>query len=226
MTVRTASNTVFVAGLSLGTGGFAQSFNAQVTADNHYQLYIGNTAGTQLTFIGQNESGAGGSTGANNWSVAESWNFTLGANQRIYLVAWDAGGQGGWLGQFTSVATTLLSGSSSWTYTASSAANPGDSQPNLLPTLLSDIAAASSGNTWTSNPGSYGANGVSPWGTVAGISGSAQWLSVPSNGGSVMIFRSNYSGVAAVPEVPGWSAGVAVAALGVGAALRRRFRNR
>lgn len=211
---------VTACGLAL-TRAAAQSFSAQVTADNHYQLYIGDTAGTQLTLIGQNESGSTGNPGAYNWSEPESWNFQLSLGQRIYVVAWDAGGQGGWLGQFGSVAGTLFSNPSSWRYTTSSAANPGDSQPNLLPTLLLDIASASSGGSWMANSSSSGANGTGPWGTIPGIGSSAEWLNVPSNFGPVTIFRSEFVGV---PEAPGASAAIAVAVVGAAVAFRHHRR--
>jgi hypothetical protein len=205
------------------TRAAAQSFSAQVTADNHYQLYVGDTAGTQLTLVGQNESGSTGSPGTYNWSQPESWNFQLSLGQRIYVVAWDAGGQGGWLGQFGSVAGTLFSQPSSWRYATSSAANPGDSQPNLLPTLLLDIASASSGGSWQANPTSAGANGAGPWGTIAGIGASAEWLKIPSDFGPVTIFRSEFVGV---PEAHGVSAAIAAVSLGASVAVRRlRRRN-
>jgi hypothetical protein len=211
---------VTACGLAL-TRAAAQSFSAQVTADNHYQLYIGDTAGTQLTLVGQNESGSTGNPGAYNWSEPESWNFQLSLGQRIYVVAWDAGGQGGWLGQFGSVAGTLFSNPSSWRYTTSSAANPGDSQPNLLPTLLLDIASASSGGSWMANPSSSGANGTGPWGTIPGIGSSAEWLNVPSNFGPVTVFRSEFVGV---PEAPGVSAAVAAVVVGAAVAFRHHRR--
>jgi hypothetical protein len=198
----------------------AQSFTAQVTSDNHYQLLVGNANGSLLTLVGQNEAGSAGNPGTFNWSLPETWNFQLGAGQRIYVVAWDNGGVGGWLGQFSSLAATLLSRPADWRYTPSSFANPGDSQPNLLPTLISDIAAATSGNLWQSNPVSAGANGASPWGTISGIGASAEWLTVPANSGPVMIFRSEFAGV---PEASTWAAvGAAATAAGFQVLNRRR----
>jgi hypothetical protein len=208
----------------LGTASAAlgQSFTAQITADNHYQLFIGNSNGSLLTPIGQNEAGSTGNPGTFNWSLPETWNFQLGIGQRIFVVAWDNGGSAGWLGQFSSLAGTLLSRPADWRYTQSSVANPGDSQPNLLPALISDIATATSGNLWLANPSSGGANGTGPWGTIAGISGSAEWLSLPANTGPVMIFRSEFLGV---PEASTWAA-VGAAATAAGLQVLNRRRNR
>jgi len=200
----------------------AQSYTAQVTADNHYQLFIGNANGSLLTLVGQNEAGSAGNPGTFNWSLPETWTFQLGAGQRIYVVAWDNGGSGGWLGQFSSLASTLLSRPADWRYTQSTFANPGDTQPNMLPTLISDIAAATSGNLWQSNPASAGANGAGPWGTISSIAASAEWLTVPGNSGPVMIFRSEFAGV---PESSTWAA-VGAAATAAGFQVRNRRRNR
>lgn len=181
---------------ALTLGVSAQAVSARITADNHYQLFYGNANGSLLSFVGQNEATSSGS-GGNNWSEAESFTFTPSAGQFIYVVAWDAGGVGGWLGQFTSLAGTLLSKPANWSYYQSNITNPGDSQPSMLSSVISNIAAAQSGSLWQSNPTSAGLNGVSPWGTISGISNQAEWLSVPSNNGPVYIFRTE---ALSVPE--------------------------
>jgi hypothetical protein len=197
----------------------AQTFTASLTADNHYQLFVGDANGSLLSFVGQNEASSAGSPGANNWSVPENWNFNLGAGQFIYVVAWDAGGIGGWLGQFSTLAGTILSRPASWRYYQTTLTNPGDSQPNMTVTMASQIATAQAGNLWLSNPTSYGINGTSPWGTIAGIGSAAEWLSVPSNSGPVVVFRSDLS---AIPEPGTTAACVAVIAGGAWTWLRRR----
>jgi len=88
--------------------------------------------------------------------------YTLGSLSQYYLhiAATDAGGVAGLLGQFTlgsgyhfaNGATSLLTGS------------------NLITANTTGFANAYTATT------SYGVNGVSPWGTLGGIAGNAQWV--------------------------------------------------
>ena len=71
---------------------------ATFTADNHYAIY-GEYDGT-LELIGSNESGASGSPGAYNWSLAET--FTFDTPDTVYIAAWsDDRVAQGLLGQLT-----------------------------------------------------------------------------------------------------------------------------
>jgi hypothetical protein len=196
----------------------AQAVSARLTADNHYQLFYGNADGSLLTFVGQNEATSAGNPGTYNWSEAESFTFTPSPGQYLYVVAWDSGGAAGWLGQFSSIAGTLLSKPANWSYYQSGIANPGESQPSMLGAVVSNIAAAQAGSQWLSNPASSGLNGVSPWGTISGISSSAEWLTVPNNGGPVYIFRSE---ALSVPEAS-TNAALVGSTLAVGWMLWRR----
>src|SRR5262245_64070490 len=74
---------------------------ATLTADNHYALYAGQADGSQLTLLGTNELGPGGAPGAFNWSLPETWTFSVGEGDYIYVLAWDDGGAQMWTGQFT-----------------------------------------------------------------------------------------------------------------------------
>lgn len=77
-----------IIGISFAKAGNVVSVNGTITADNHYALYYGSNNGSSLTFVGQNESGFGGSPGNYNWSVAENWNFTMNEGDYIYIAAW------------------------------------------------------------------------------------------------------------------------------------------
>ena len=67
---------LFAAALTVAASNAgAVTIDATITADNHYGLYVGGANGTPMTFIGQNESGAGGAPGEFNWSIPESYQF-------------------------------------------------------------------------------------------------------------------------------------------------------
>ena len=162
-----------LAGLILS--GHAQAFeiDATITADNHYGLYVGNADGSNLSLIGRNEYGSGGSTGGYNWQHPESYNFELGTDQYVYIVAWDDGGPQSWIGQFgLDNGNWLYSNQSDWVSTVGSGPNPGTygELPGLA-LLGQDILNAS----WTA-PGASVANGASPWGTITGISEDADFI--------------------------------------------------
>ncbi len=60
---------------------------ATFTADNHYGLFPGTADSSNLSFIGRNKVGTVGNPGSSNWSLPESWNFTPGVGEHIYVVA-------------------------------------------------------------------------------------------------------------------------------------------
>ncbi|HZW06118.1 MAG TPA: PEP-CTERM sorting domain-containing protein [Phycisphaerales bacterium] len=210
-----------IATLALAAAANADIVSATVTADNHYALYTGTD--DAVTFIGRNEMGAGGTPGTYNWSQPETWSFTTGSY--IYIAAWsdDAVAQG-LLAQVTGLSDTYHSGDARWqVFPTFVNLGDGDAAPTGMQ-LTAYIADANSGNKWEA-PHVGAANGIGPWGAIAGIGSAPRWMWVqnpgqadPLQGGSgygeMLIFRMS------VPA-PG-----AAAALGLGglAALRRRRR--
>jgi uncharacterized protein (TIGR03382 family) len=204
----------------VGAAANAELVTGTITADNHYALY--SSAGSTFSFHGGNEMGAGGSPGQYNWSEAESYSFEVG--EYLYIAAWsdDSVAQGVLAEFYSDSLGTILSGDPRWEVYGTNV-NLGDGSPH--PTAL-DIAGhvnfADTNSLWEST--FVGANnGVSPWGTIAGITGSAQWMwknvigdSDPLNGGSgaseMLIFRT---------QVPG-PGSLALLALGGVVGRRRR----
>jgi len=172
-----------------------------LTADNHYGLYLGDAQGANLTFIGRNEYGTYGSPGAYNWSLPEQWDFAVGPDQYLYVMAWDDGGPQGWIGSFTWDNIELASNTSDWVSAIAPAGNPGTNGnlPNVN-VLAGYIASA----TWQA-PAASAVNGSAPWGTVAGV-GNGQWIWHDTLATSSVtdtqfaMFRSANPLVSAVPE--------------------------
>ncbi len=170
----------------------SSNITGHLTADNHYGLFTGNDNGSDLTFVGRNEYGPDGNPGEFNWSIGEEWNFFLDDDDYIYIVAWDdANIDESWIGQFIlNSGETLLSVEGSWEYIIASGSNPGDyGEVPSNSELQSEISSAN----WQS-VNSRGDNGMSPWGTIAGISSDADFLNTttPSNG-NYTIFRTKFA---------------------------------
>lgn len=195
------------------------SVDVTITADNHYGLFTGDSTG--LVFIGNNETGPGGSPGTYNWSRPESFSFTAGSY--VYIAAWsDDNVAQGLLAQMTVNGSPLHSGDARWEVYPTFK-NRGDNDP--VPTtgfMLPEIQKADAQNLWQVpfvGPGNL--SSTTPWGQVPGITSAAKWMWIntpgdtdPLNGGSgygeVLIFRT------AVPT-PG-----AMALFGVGGLLAMR----
>lgn len=213
-----------VAAMVLSVCGAAHAgVTATLTADNHYALYTGNSA-SDITFIGRNELGAGGSPGAYNWSQAETWNFNPGAY--IYVAVWsdDAVAQG-WLGQFVfDDGPTVLSSSAGWEYVGTDL-NLGDGDP--APTtgdIGSWVTLADTNELWAT-PFVGGTNGVTPWGSIAGVSNTAAWTwGNPNNRVNPLVGGDNFEEyqIFRMPTgVPSPGAGM-TALLGAGVLVRRK----
>jgi hypothetical protein len=151
----------------------ALGVTATLTADNHYALYLGQVDGSQLTLLGTNELGEAGNPGASNWSLPETWSFSVDEGGYIYVLAWDDGGPQMWSGQFTlSDGTSLFSDTTGWEFVVASGLNPtaSGSIPTLA-TVTSDIAGA----TWEA-PHASTPQGSSPWFGIPGLSPAAQMI--------------------------------------------------
>jgi len=136
---------------------------------HHFGLYYGAADGAELTFVDRNEKG--GDVGSPpNWQVPVSSTFTPAATDRIYVVAWNDGGQQMWMGNFNLPGgQTLLSNTTDWQWAAGSGANPGpQGDVPSITTLTSDSQNANWQTVIASLP-----YGTSPWSPVAGINSSA-----------------------------------------------------
>ncbi len=148
----------------------ATTISGALTADNAFFAYIGTSNISQGTLVAQ----------GNSWSQTFTFsNFALTPGNTYYLQieGINYGGPGAIIGQFTlsdsnfefaNLTQTLLTEPSDW----SASYNDSNSNPN-------------SQQTWVAPTGtvtSQGANGVGPWGTRSGISGSADWIDGTTNG--------------------------------------------
>ena len=92
---------------------------ATVTADNHYALYHGLENGDSLAFVGRNEVNKPGDPGQYNWSLPETFNFSVQSGEYLYLAGWgDDTSAEGVLGQFdlstSIISETILTGDQGW----------------------------------------------------------------------------------------------------------------
>ncbi len=168
---------------------------AHVTADNHYGLYVGNETGSELRFVGRNETGALGDPGVFNWVLAETWTFSADGGEYLYLVAWDDEDQQMWIGDFvTSGSRTIVSDISSWLYVVPDSGQALERNASV-PVALTDLARIIEPAQWQ-HPAEQFSNGVGPWLTIEGIDASAQFIwhdtvyGDSSSDGRFVVFRS------------------------------------
>lgn len=148
----------------------AASISGSLTADNAFFAYISTSNSVRGTLVAS----------GNDWGTTFSFsNFALTAGQTYYLQieAINYGGPGAILGdfnlsdtgfQFANGTQNLLTNTTNWL------AIYNDSNKN-----------ASTEQPWVTPSGgvtSQGANGVGPWGTRSGISGSALWIDGTTDG--------------------------------------------
>ncbi len=217
---------IAAAGVIAAVAGFASAgpITATFTADNHYAIFT--RSHNTFSLVSGNETGASGSTGGYNWSAAETHLFD--ATGWVYIAAWsDKSVAQGLIGQLTTASETILSGDLRWDVLSTGVdRTTGDPYPTVAE-MTSWVLAGDDEYAWES-PHIGGANGLAPWGTIAGVSGTARWMwrnseevSNPLLGGNdhgeLLIFRIP---VSAIPA-PG---PIALAGLG-GLMLARRRRS-
>lgn len=179
----------------------ADPITATITADNHYALYVGNSSGTQIDFVGRNEFGYWGEPGTYNWSLPETFSFEINPDDYIYIAAWsDRTLAQGVIAQF-------IDGNGSLFYTdntrweksltfqslADGSAAPTEAQLSVRIELAtwSPVTDALSSGSW-------------PWGAIPGIGSDAEWiwgsnLLGESGPGEYQMFRTRVSQLAPEP---------------------------
>lgn len=199
------------------TEATAVSIKSTITADNFYGILHGNEDGSTLNFVGRNETGNSGNPGQYNWSQAETWNFNIDADDYLYVVTWDDGRVAeSWLSEFEIGGQTVLTGDEDWEFIK------GGNNPYLENQNINAMPSNSELESFISNGGwadtiSIGTNGMSPWGTISGISGDAEWLQTASHTeGKYTIFRTKSAAtdIAGVPEPTSLLGLLAVGVLG------------
>ena len=195
---------IFSIGAGFGaTPAAAATITATLTADNYYAMYLGTSTGQDVRFIGRNELGRSGNPGTYNWSRAETWTFDPLASDYLYIAAWsDNSVAQGLIGQFTYAGGQFLSNLTDGWEVALGNLDLGDNSPAPTVGEFGSVVAAA---TW--NSVQYFQNhGVSPWGTIAGISASAKWIwGTPnlnqsgSGAGEYQIFRRPLTGITPTP---------------------------
>lgn len=197
-----AARSIFALALAAGAASVAMAdgvntFNALITADNHYSVY--SDTGGVFAYHGGNELGAGGNPGTYNWSLPEAYLIT---GDTMYIAAWsdDSVAQGVLAQIQLNDVDTLHSGDARWeVYATHEARGDGDPHPTAAD-IQSRVMFASTNNLWET-PYVGGGNGISPWGLVPGITADARWMwwntpgdSDPLQGGSgageMLIFRT------------------------------------
>jgi len=216
----------------------ADAIKVSLTVDNSYALYVGDVNGA-TSFVGSD----------GNWPSVETYNFNLASGAYLYVVtASDRAAAQGFLGQFENLTNNykFYSNDPQWQVMATGlgAGAPYDGTAASLNLLSAEIVDANGGGNaslgWQ-NFTAGGANGIGPWGAMAGIDAAARWvwygagncnLTNPTAGGcdagEWLVFRI---AVAATPDDPTGTgqlpepASLALAGLGLLAAgaCRRRI---
>ena len=219
--IRTTAAAIVAAVAGVASAG---PITATFTADNHYAIFT--RAHNTFSFVGGNETGSAGTSGAYNWSAAETHTFD--ATGWVYIAAWsDKSVAQGLIGQLNTSSETILSGDLRWDVLSTGFdRTTGDPYPTVAE-MTSWVLAGDDEYAWES-PHIGGANGIAPWGTIADVSSTARWMwrasesvADPLQGGNdhgeLLIFRIP---VTAVPA-PG---PIALASIG-GLMLARRRRS-
>jgi len=160
----------------------ADDWTIKMTVDNQYDVYFGDSMSTSLV--------VGGDT---NWMTTETWNVTgAGPSDFLYVsTASDHAVAQGFLGEFenTTQNVTIETGSGLWEVFPAGewlqvidASWPAVWPPSVMPTQAEvdqAIAFATTNSLWQtpdSHPDYQNSMSPLPWGTQAGISGTAWWI--------------------------------------------------
>jgi hypothetical protein len=139
--------------VAAATYASATNISANLTVDNGFDYYLSTSDSVLGNLIGS----------GNNWQVTSQFTsaLTAGVKNYIHVVATNAGGPAGFIGDFTLDDTSfqfangtqhLLKNPVDWAFNTTGFGNP------------------------YGTPTSEGTNGVGPWGTVSNVSGAAAWL--------------------------------------------------
>jgi len=148
---------------------FAAGGSANVTADNHYQIYVSKNDDSALgDFIGQSDKwglvGTDTCPGC-DWQTPENWNlpdFEIGNTYYIHIIAVsDPSTKSGLLGDFSLNNANFFF----------------DNGTQSLLTNATDwkVFTDAFGGTQAVNT-DIGTNGVAPWGNIAGVNSNAKWI--------------------------------------------------
>ena len=175
------------------------TINATLTADFHYGLYHGQADGSGLTFVGRDLNRFWDNSKPLPWHSPDTFSFNANAGDYLYVLTWDGFDIfRSWIGEFKlSNGVSLVSNSTHWEYAIASGVNPALGDIPSVAELMPKITSA----TWTT-PNAVGFNGIAPWGTVPGISPSAQFLVWPNSSTDSAIFRTKLPVVEATESVP------------------------
>jgi len=139
-----------------------KTITSTIAVDNNYALFYGTASKVSLVGSGQ------------GWK-AEIHTFTPTTTDYIYIVGWsDHSAAQGLLAKFASDRKTISTGDSAWQVYPTNVTWVGTAPPST-DDLSVQIQKADDTNAWLSTYiGSK--NGMSPWGTVQGISETTKWI--------------------------------------------------
>jgi hypothetical protein len=205
----TASVLAACVGLLVAHPAHADAIKVSMTVDNSYALFVGDRS-VATTFVGSDS----------NWPSVESYSFNLARDAYLYVVtASDRSVAQGFLGQFENQTSgyKFYSQNPQWQVMATGLGPnaPYTGSAADLQLLSKEIQDANGGGNPSQGWRSFtagGANGSSPWGTMAGIDALASWVwyaagscnnTNPTQGGcdagEWLVFRI---AVAATPDNP------------------------
>ncbi len=180
--------------LFAGLTGTAQAtaVTAHITADNHYGLYYGDATGSNLQFVGRNETGDGGSAGEYNWTLPETYTVNTSAGDYLYVAVWDDGRPQMLTVDFSWDADTapeLVTDASNWQFIQGGTTLPGASS---IPVAIGAMQTYAGSAGWAPIGASLAYNS-GPWGNIDGVDDSAKfiWGTSADGSDSFQIFRTN-----------------------------------
>ena len=186
--------------LSLPARGQVTVLFGHMNVDNAFSVYLSTSDDVLGTLVAS----------GNAWPTTYNFQVDLapGVINYVHVVTTDYGAPAAFLGDF-SLSNTAFHFTNG---TQSLLTAPGTFQ----------LSTTGFGSGYTV-PTSSGTNGVGPWGFMAAVNASAQWLAFP--GGSTAYFSAAITPVVVVPE-PLTVELLAVGALALGLGTRRRWRAR